>query len=753
MAQIEEQQNGEHWSRTWAWPPRWTWPTVLLMLLLMAGEIATSVHGESVSWDEGDHLFSGYMSLRTHDYGLNPEHPPMAKMVAALPLLPLQLRVPPLQGRFFKTEAYLDGRELLFRNDPRYGGSYTAPQLIFRARLAMLIFPLTLALLVFLTAREMFGVPAGLLALFFTVLEPNILAHGPFVTTDSAASAGFLAAIFCFYRFCRASASADTSLARKAGLALLTGIAGGFALAAKHSTFFLLPMFLALLFVETARHAYLRHRAAWTKRMLDRSRDDPGVQRTVSFRMLSREEAEQQSRTLRIHSQSTFARAIELFTGLAAIIVTAVLVLWCFYGWRYNARPAGLALNPSLAATCAQIRPAEGRILMAIAHARLLPESYLYGLADIRNVGNTWPSYLFGKVYAHGIWPYFPISLLIKSTLPELLLLLLAIVAIATGKLKRGNDTPWREIAFLAVPMLIYLLAGMNSGLNIGMRHVLPLYPLAIVLAAGGAVALAWNSPPWRYVLLALGLWQAGTSLHAYPNYIPYSNEAFGGPASTHKYLTDSSVDWGQQLLAVKKYTDAHNIHDCWFAYFVDPFVQAKDYGIPCRNLPTWDNMSSDEVNPVPTTITGPVFISQGTLTGYEYRSAVLNPFASFTQLKPDAVIQDGVFVYNGTFHTEHAAAMSHLALSRITLKNNDMANAIREGEAAVALWPEGVEQQEQLGDALHAAGRQDEAEKHYSAALATVAHDMEPSAYAVWGPELRAKLCARKPDCFVPGR
>ena len=55
---------------------------------------------------------------------------------------------------------------------------------------------------------------------------------------------------------------------------------------------------------------------------------------------------------------------------------------------------------------------------MGLAHAHLLPEAYLYGLADIRNLGNTWPSYLFGHVYAHGVWYYFPVSLLIKSTLP-----------------------------------------------------------------------------------------------------------------------------------------------------------------------------------------------------------------------------------------------------------------------------------------------------------------------------------------------
>lgn len=708
------------------WKSRpWLTPLlVVLMLCAMGLEIAVSVHGESVSWDEGDHLFSGLMSLRTHDFGLNPEHPPMAKMIAALPLMPLQLTVPPLGDRFFKTEAYMDGRELIFRNAPQYGGHYTGPQIIFRARMAMLVFPLLLALVVFFTAREMFGTGAGLLAMLLAVTEPNILAHGPMVTTDTAASAAFLLTIFCFYRYCK-----QPTWTRL----VLTGVSGGLALAAKHSTFFLLPMLVVLIAIEIGMHWRGHHRPSVPDRhSRPTALDAPGRRGYVV--------------TSFVPFQRTRSRVLQLTGGLAAIIVVAVCVLWCFYGWRFNARPAGLALNPSLAVTCSQIRPLEGRILMGIAHLHLLPESYLYGLADIRNVGNTWPSYLFGRVYAHGVWPYFPVSLLIKSTLPELIFLAFAIFALVVGRMRRS-----REVAFLAVPMVIYLFAGMGSGLNIGMRHVLPLYPFAIVLAAGGTFALLRTARDprsarnWRYAIALLCGWQAATSLHAFPTYMAYSNEAFGGPKNTYKYLTDSSVDWGQQLLAVKQYVDANHIHDCWFAYFVDPFILSKDYGIPCKTLPTWDNMSSDEVNPVPSVIEGTVFVSHGSLTGYEYRSAVLNPLAPFVPLKPIAQIQDGVFVYRGRFAVPMLSSMSHLALSRIALKNKDLAGAVREGEEAVGLAPEGVEQQEALGDALHASGREDEARRHYQAALDRVVHDMEPSARAVWEPRLREKMAGRE--------
>ncbi len=701
---------------------------VAAMLMVMVVEIAAAVHGQSPTWDEGDHLFSGFMSLRTGDFGLNPEHPPMAKMVGALPLVGLNLKVPTLENRFFKTEAYDDGRKFLFGNAPPQsmteplrmsmpaGEGYTGQQLIFRARLAMLVFPLCMALLVFLAAREMFGEAAALLALFLTVLEPNLLAHGSYVTTDSAASCCFLGAVYALYRLCK-----RPSWQRL----LVVGVAGGIALAAKHSTVFLLPMFVLLIAAEI----FLRARA--------RSAHLPTV--PVSTAAGDRKNFAPSTGTAAATRRNPLLWDFAtLYGALAGIIVIAVLVLWCFYGCRFGIRPAGLTMNPSLAVACSQIRPVEGKILMGLAHLHLLPEAYLYGLADIRNLGNTWPSYLFGHVYAHGVWYYFPVSLLIKSTLPELMLLVLALSAIAFGKLRRP-----RELLFLAVPLIIYLAAAIPSGLNIGMRHILPLYPLAIVLSAGGVTALTRNSRLWQAIVAFLLCFQALTSLHAFPNYLAYSNEAFGGPANTHKYLTDSSVDWVQQLVTVKAYVQQNNIHDCWFAYWAYPAFRPAEYGIPCRELPSWDSMSGDEVTPVPTTITGPVFLSHGALTGYEYRSAILNPLAGFIPLNPVAEIQDGVFVYNGIFSVPELSSMSHLAVSRIALKKNDSATAIAEAEAAVSLWPNGFEQREQLGDTLHAANRNLEARENYQIAMTRLTHDMEPSARAFYAPDLKAKMAA----------
>ena len=114
---------------------------VVGLLVVLGAQIVHAVKGQSLTWDEGDHIFAGYETWKTGDYGLNPEHPPMVKMMATVPLLGLPLKAPALQGRFFKEEAYLDGRELLFHNGPADGGSYGSQTLVLRVRMMTSLSP------------------------------------------------------------------------------------------------------------------------------------------------------------------------------------------------------------------------------------------------------------------------------------------------------------------------------------------------------------------------------------------------------------------------------------------------------------------------------------------------------------------------------------------------------------------------------------------------------------------------------------
>jgi hypothetical protein len=328
---------------------------VLLLLAIFVAEVAFSTRRQSPSWDEGDHFYAGYMNWLHDDYSLNPEHPPLVKLIATIPLLPLHLKVAPRQNRYFKDEAYFGGRELLYRNDPRYGGHYSAATLLFRMHMAVLVFAVALALLLFFSGQEMFSTTAGLIALTLFVFDPTILANAPFVATDTGAACGFFATVYTFYRFIK-----RMSWPR----AIVCGLVLGLALTAKHSTLALLPMLVLLALGEVA--------ARWKQ--------------TRSF---------PRGETARIA------------LGMAAIAAVALFTLWGVYSFRYAMHPSGTVLPP-LAGEMHDLPTATRTLVTLCARFHILPESYLYGLVDVQRVGLFTPTYFFGKVYAHGLWFYFP---------------------------------------------------------------------------------------------------------------------------------------------------------------------------------------------------------------------------------------------------------------------------------------------------------------------------------------------------------
>jgi hypothetical protein len=655
-----------------------------LLLLVLLGEFAFSIRQQSLSWDEGDHIFAGYMSWKKADFGINPEHPPLVKALAAIPLLPMHLKVPDPKGlASFKDEAYFDGRDFVFGN----GGEAGADRIIFRARMAAATLSLLLGLLVFLAAREMFGDGAALFALALVVFEPNMIAHGAYVTTDMGISCFIFASIYAFYRYVKAP-----SVSRL----IVLGLVSGLALASKHSGVLLLPFGLALIMTEIL----------WP----------PPETRTNKRKV-----------------------ALRLTGAFLAASTIAIVVLWAFYGFRYSARPGGMPLNPSLAEYARGLKGVEPHVYLALARWHILPESYLFGMVDVRLISDSFSTYIFGKVYAKGVWFYFPAAFIIKSTAAFMSLLLLAGLAIVTGKLRAR-----REIFFLTIPPVLYLLIATGTGLNIGARHILPMYPFLSVLIGGAALALAHKDRRWAYVVGVLLAWHVVSSARAYPNYLAYSNEFWGGPANTYKYLTDSNTDWGQQLKAVKKYLDNRGVKDCWFAYFVEPSIHFSAYGIPCKPLPTADSGWTNYQIDTPQTIKGTLLISAGTLTGYEWGSNVLNPYREFQKLKPVTFIQDGVFVYDGTFDMRFASALGHVTRAQDLTWAGRLTSALAEAQTAVAIDPDELQAQMVLGDTLTALGRPLDAKPAYQQALA-IAETMEPSAETIWVKAIQKKLAGRQ--------
>src|SRR5262249_4468416 len=150
-----------------------------------------------------------------------------------------------------------------------------------------------------------------------------------------------------------------------------------------------------------------------------------------------------------------------------------------------------------------------------------------------------------------GFWLYFPVAFLVKTPIPTLILLIATFALWIFRRRKRLNET------FLLVPVVVYFCLAVWAGINIGLRHLLPIYPFIFVLL-GSTVAELWNRKNRlaRSGLLLLSAWYLWSAISIYPNYLAYFNEFAGGPDNGHKILLDSNLDWGQDLKGLKRWMD-----------------------------------------------------------------------------------------------------------------------------------------------------------------------------------------------------
>jgi 4-amino-4-deoxy-L-arabinose transferase-like glycosyltransferase len=629
------------------------------LLALLAALLFTSARQESQVFDESDHLYAGYEYWKHGDFGTNPEHPPLVKMLATIPLLSMGLKEPPpFPAPFFKIGDFVNGAQFL------YGGG-DADGLLMRGRAVVALFSLALAVLVYLAAGEVFGPLAGLLALGLFVFEPVMLSNGALVTTDMPLACLFFASTYAFYRFLKKPTLWRLSLC--AAAAALT-------MASKHSGALVLPT-LALLGLAD----YLAHR--------------------ITFGLLPEEG--NRLRTLNL---------LQLTGALAAIGLVSYGFLWTVYGFRYAARPGQLVLIPALADYATQLSPAKQGVILFFARHHLFPEAYLYGWTDILQIAGTRATYIFGHLYPDGQWFFFPGVFVVKSTLALMILLVLVPFAGVSGRR--------REFLFFTIPAGFFMAVSVGSMLSLGVRHILPVYPFCLVLAGAAAAVLAARSVAGRVAVGALLAFTVVSSLHSFPDFLAYSNEAFGGPANTWRVLTDSNDDWGQGLKWTKTYMDRHPDGDCWFDYS-DPLIDPAYYGIRCKPLPSAMGLLFGlNRASVPTTISGTVYISAMEASGLMWGPDSLNPYRSIVDRRPDAEIGNVILVYRGDFDVTQLAALSAAGNAVSLMRMHRMPEALAAAQAAVQLAPNSAQVNAALGWALLASGRGAEGQQTLATAL-----------------------------------
>ncbi len=490
---------------------KWLWPAAACLLLWMFFAAGSAAMHESMSVDEVAHVGAGLSYLQRLDLRLNPEHPPLGKAIAALPLAlrgakadyqgpAWNLAVDPLQAY---TTQWVFGDSVLGRWNP------WRPTLLW-ARAPMLMLTLLLGVFVFVYATKLGGAWGGLLCLTVYVTTPAFLAFGPLVITDVPVTLFTLVALWQLGELWAKPNVQNT---------WLFAIPLAAALLSKFTGLLLIPVVLVLFL-------YTRFR---------RTGDEP------------LDNAER-----KLWRRARWRRAIRGCLYAAAI----VYFVYLFFSWN---QPTVLLSSVGRGWWGALIQ----RALMPIV-------IYIVGLAWLLLMGSR-STYLLGHNIAHGVPYYFPFVFVLKSTLGFLLLLVLAAAVAIYCKRRRIKIIPERYAAqwrALMIGFFVLLVVCLASQLNIGIRHFL--LPIVLMILMLAPLPQTIRRLPRAQLLGAVtAVLAAGcfvSVLMAYPYYFPYVNAlSFGRPA--YYLLNDSNVTWNEALPSLQRFMQEQQLSNIKLDY------------------------------------------------------------------------------------------------------------------------------------------------------------------------------------------
>jgi len=527
------------------------------LLTVMAVSAFSSSWGDTLTYDEDAHIGAAVSYITQKDMRLNPEHPPLVKDLAALPLLFIPNLIVPTNHPSWIDEVngqWNFGKAFLFES------GNDADLIVRLARIMPMVLMLLLGAVLFWVVREIGGTLSGLFALALFVFSPTILAHGRLVTTDVAAALGAFLATYLLLRY----------FAKPTWKRLFAaGIAFGIAEALKFSLILLIPYFAVLAF-------------AWW---------------LFSF----------------ISFKKDVAKSLCIFLGgtvLVGIIgyMGIVYPLYMWHVWDYpQSRQvadirATLANNPNQTLTTIPEQMARNFLLRPLAQ-------YAFGITMATQRvagGNT--TYFLREVSAEGRWYYFPIVFALKEPTAMFALVLLALMTglyafrMAISRSLSGSQglrnaileiVKWKRKHFVHIAFLLwilfYLAVSIKGNLNIGIRHLIPIYPFLFALTAiglavwlkrerhgkpGGFRTILENTrglfasgAKGAVVAVFFGMLAVGT-IRAWPYYLTHFNILGGGSENGYVYVVDSNLDWGQDLKRLANFVEENNIKKIAIDYF-----------------------------------------------------------------------------------------------------------------------------------------------------------------------------------------
>ncbi len=497
MSQPENIQSTSSARAVHALRPRWLLPA--LLMVLYAAQCAWFIRTQSLTYDEPVHIAEGLNAWRYGRFEQYNDHPPLARLWCALPLLDQkwQVDLEKLPDSFRITRIAPDPEAMAWR-----------------ARVMNMLLGLALAGVVWRVANGLFSATAANFALALFAFSPALIAHFSVAATDGAATLFIFAGAWSLVRWRR-----RPTWPRTLGLGLLLGLM----LLAKFST---APMFVLALLGMLALGA---------------------------------------DKVFRAPTRWNWGKT-------ATALLLACLVVWAGYFFHVSRLTVHDGILTATFPNWSEpiVKPVHGHRNYSV----LIPAGeYVEGFRElVRHNRQGQPAFFLGQVSTRGGWKlYYPVVILLKW--PTIVLALsLTGLAIALRRKLRVPPDLWIMASFPA----LYMAMAIFARFNLGDRHVLPLYPFAILFAAS---VWEWGrtKPVVVALLLLLAALNAADGLRFAPGYLSYFTP-FVRSAESYRLLTDSNLDWGQGLLALRDYERKHPDEQISLSYFgsVDPRV----YGI-----------------------------------------------------------------------------------------------------------------------------------------------------------------------------
>jgi hypothetical protein len=472
----------------------------------------------------------------------------------------------PSDPNWKKAEPYVLGYEFFFQssNRPR--------ALLLQGRIMQVLLGMAMGLLVFDCTRRVFGILGGFFSLLIFIFSENMLAYGGVVSTEMSTCLGLLGATWFAWLLLH-----RITWIRLAGSLFFTSML----VLSKPSALIILPIVAVLVVLKLAR----RHPLTW------------GLIRRCTIKN----------------------RWAQLGIFLAFFILHGVVgwaAIWTHYEFRYAASP-----DPEDSSLVFQkipysdpIHPLSLKILSWCRNIHFLPEGYLKGIEILLASNDERMAFMNGEWKIGGWWNFFLYSMWAK-TAPAFLFLFGGGLAgwwwwrhrISWPPVQTAEAVPaeFASAAYGAIPffvlVVIYTAAAIMQDVNIGHRHILPIYP-ALFILTGGAAALVWSARLFwaRLAILLLLFWRVGDSFAMYPYYLAYFNPLVGGPEQGYKHLVDSSLDWGTGLRGLKSWLNDNNPGNhspVFLAYFGTG--SPEYYGIQAHRLPGFFDWRAREIFPL----------------------------------------------------------------------------------------------------------------------------------------------------------